>query len=808
MTKLIQHLRYALRQLRKSPGFTAVAALTLALGIGATTAIYTVLYATFLAPMPYPHPEQLVMVWSKIRGERNSVSAGDFLDWKRQSTVFQDLNAWDGGSFNLSTSERPEEVPGHITTPGWFKMQGFHFFLGRDFLPEEGEPGKDHVVILEHRLWERLGANRNIIGQQLRMNGELYTVVGVLAPGVADRLPVQLAVPLAFRQEQINHNVHWLLVMGRMKPGVALAKAQADMDVVTRRIGQDHPESNKSWGAKVEPLRNDFIPPETLLTLHLLMGAVVFVLLIACVNVANLLLAKGTIRQKEVAVRAALGATRRELFTQFLIESLVLAILGALVGIGAGEALVKGVTAIMPPSTLASEAEAAIHIDLPILLFTLITTMLAAILFGCAPAWQASGVDPNDALKEGGRAGASSGRRQLRRSLVVMEFALALTLLSGAGLAIHSFWNLAQVDLGVRTDHILTFSLPVPRGRLSQPEQIVGFYRQLLGKLESIPGVSRAEAATATPVRSRNFGMFFTIVGKPSPDLSSRPNAGFQMVTPGYFQTFGIRVVQGRSFTEQDIPGSLPVAMVNENFVRRYLSGVDPLTQRLAVERLIPGINRNGPAVEWQIVGVFHNVRTGDLRDDYPEIDVPFWQSPWPQAGMAVRTTGDPEAVTKSIAAVASSMDSDLPIADVRTMDQIVSESLGSDRFKAILYATFAGLALLLAAIGIYGVMAFAVAQRTHEIGLRMALGAGRESVVFLILKEGMVLALAGLALGLIGACLVGRTMSGMLYGVATIDITAFGGVAIVLMASAVLACYVPARRAASVDPTVALRYE
>jgi putative ABC transport system permease protein len=808
MQTLFHNVRYALRQLRKSPGFAAVAVLTLALGIGATTAIYTVLYATFLAPMPYSHPEQLVMVWSKINGDRNPVSAGDFLDWKRQGTVFQDLNAWSGDSFNLSTSERPEEIPGHVTTPGWFKMQGIPFFLGRDFLPEEGEPGKDRVVILEHRLWERLGANRNIIGQQIRMNGDLYTVVGVLAPGVADRLPVQLAVPLAFKPEHINHNFRWLLVMGRMKPGVSLTTAQAEMDVIARRIGQDHPESNKSWGAGVELLRNDFIPRETLFTLHLLMGAVGFVLLIACVNVANLLLARATTRQKEVAIRAALGASRRELFAQFLIESLVLAVCGALIGIGVAEALVKGVTAIMPPSTLASEAEAAIQISVPILLFTLVTTMLAAILFGCAPAWQASGVNPNDALKEGGRAGTSGGRRQLRRALVIMEFALALTLLAGAGLAIHSFWNLAQVDLGVRTDHILTFSLPVPQGRLSQPEQIVGFYRQLLEKLESIPGVTRAEAATAIPVERRDFDMFFSVVGKPVPDLSARPNAGFQMVTPGYFQTFGIHVIQGRNFTEQDVAGGLPVAMVNENFVKRYLSDVNPLTQRLAVEQLIPGANRNGPPIEWQIVGVFHNVRTGDLRADYPEIDVPFWQSPWPQASMAVRTTGDPGTMTRSIAAAVSSMDSDLPIADVRTMDQIISESFGLDRFKTILYGTFAGLALLLAAIGIYGVMAFAVAQRTHEIGLRMALGAQREGVVLLILKEGMVLALAGLVLGLIGACLVGRTMSGTLYGVGTIDLSAFSGVAIVLLASAILACYLPARRAAKVDPMVALRYE
>ncbi len=630
MSGTFQHFRYALRQLRKSPGFTAVAVVTLALGIGATTTIYTVLYATVLAPMPYPNAEQLVMVWSKLDVGRNPVSAADFLDWKRQNTVFQDLNAWNDGMFNLATSDRPEHVPGQLTTPGWYRMQGFGFSLGRDFLPEEGEPGKDRVVILAHSLWQRLGANSSIIGQQVRINSEPYTVVGVLAPGLGDRLTVELAVPLAFKPEQLDHSFRSLTVLGRMKPGVSMAQAQADMEVVARRLGEDHPDSNKNWGVSVEPLRSDFLPPVTLKALWLLMGAVGFVLLIACVNVANLLLARGTTRQKEIAVRASLGASRWELLVQFLVESLALASIGGIFGVGLAEALVKGVMAIMPPFIVTTEAD--IRVSLPVLLFTLATTVVAAVGFGCAPAWQAVGVVPSDALKEGGRAGTSAATRSLRRAPVVTEFALALTLLCGAGLAIHSFLNLRNVDLGVRSDHILTFTLPVPRVRLTQPEQIVAFYRRLLEKLESIPGVSRAEAATATPVRGRWFGMAFTIVGKPPVDRTLRPDAGFQMVTPGYFDTFGIRVVRGRSFTEQDTTENVRVAMVNEDFVRRYLSGVDPLTQRIAVDQLIPGVARNGPPVIWQIVGVFHNVRTGDLREDFPEIDVPFWQSPWPQS--------------------------------------------------------------------------------------------------------------------------------------------------------------------------------
>ena len=804
---LLKNLRYSLRLLRKSPGFTAVAIITLALGIGATTAIYSVLYATLLAPMPYPNPDQLVMVWSRPGDGRNVVSAGDFLDWKAQNNVFQDLNAWTGTTFNLSTAEQPEEVNARVTTPGFCKMMGERFAMGRDFLPEEGQLGKHRVVILTHKMWERMGAKPDIVGQQIRMNGEPYTVVGVLAAGPTDRLNVQIVVPLVIKPEQINHNYHWLLVMGRLKPGATRAMAQADMDLVARHIGQEHPDTNKTWGVKVEDLKNDFLPEGTRTTLWLLMGAVGFVLLIACVNVANLLLAKSTVRRREVAVRASLGATRRQLFGQFLTESLTLAVAGAAAGVAVSILLIRVLLAIMPPFTLPSEAD--VRLSVPVLLFTLLATLLAAVLFGCMPAWQASGVNPNEALKEGGRTGSGAGRNGLRRVLVVVEFALALTLLAGAGLAIHSFWNLSRVDLGVSTDHILTFNLAVPAGRLKQPEQIVKFYRELLEKLRAVPGIVRAEAATGTPLLGAYNGMGFNVVGQPQIERSARPDSPFQSVTPGYFQTFDIRLVKGRAFNEQDTANSVRVAMVNENFARRYLKGLDPIGQRILVDQLIPGVTGVGPTVEWQIVGVFHNVRSfGARNEDVPEIDVPFAQSPQPQTSMAVRTIGDPVAMSRSIAATVRSMDSDLAVAEVKTLDQIASETLSDDRFSTVLYGSFAGLALLLAAVGIYGVMAFMVAQRTHEIGLRMALGAGREQVVRLILREGIILALIGLGVGLIGACLVGRTMKSMLFGVGVIDVGAFATVAVTLLSAAVIACYAPARRAAKVEPIVALRYE
>jgi putative ABC transport system permease protein len=808
MNNFARNVRFGLRLLLKNPGFTSVALLALVLGIGANTAIFSVVYATLLSPMPYPNPDQLVIVWSKVKGGRNGVSAGDFLDWKRQSTVFQSLCAWTGGNFALASSDHPEMIQTRLTTPGFNDMVGTPFFLGRDFLPEEGQVGREHVVVMTHRLWmERFGSDREIIGKPIRLNGEPYTVVGVLAAGQPDRLESQLFVPLAFKPEQINHEFHFILVMGRLKPGVTIQQANADMDSVTRHIAEVYPKSNKGWGAAVEPLQNDFISKDTIKNLWLLMGAVGFILLIACVNVANLLLARGTARQREIAVRAALGATRWQLFAQFLTESVALSLIGGVLGISLAWGLLKVIVAMIPPFTLPSEAD--FHLNLPVLFFSLAASILCGVLFGCAPAWQTAQLNLSDTLKESGRASTGAGRHGLRRTLVVVEFALALTLLAGAGLVIHSFWKLSRVDLGFRQDHILTFFLPVTNEHFKSPEQMIAFYRQLLDKIGSLPGVTAVSASTGMPIIGTNFGMPFNLAGQAVDDPSSRPGAGFNMVTPEYFRTFGIRMLQGRALTEQDAAGGLPVAVVNETFAKKYLSKVDPLMQRVVVQQLIPGVTNLGPPIEWQIVGVYHDVHNGGVRrEGFPEIDVPFWQSPWPQAGLAVRTLGDTAGLTKSIAAVVQTLDSELPLDQVKTMDQLVHESLASDRFSTVLFASFAGLALLLAAIGIYGVMSFAVAQRTHEIGLRIALGAGPRQVLGLVLGEGMLLALVGLGVGLAGTYFVGRVMKSMLYQVNAIDPAAISAVAAVLLLSALLACYIPARRATQVDPMVALRDE
>jgi putative ABC transport system permease protein len=807
MQQMLRNFQYAVRQLFKSPVFTSTAALTLALGIGANTAIFTVVYATLLAPMPYPKPDQLVMVWSKIQTYHNSVAAQDFVDWKNQNTVFQDLNAWSGGSFNLATKEQPEYLEGQATTPGFYRMMGAPFRYGRDFLPEEGTAGKEHVVILLNKLWKRLGSDPNIIGKPVKIDGIDYTVVGVLGPGQADRLNQWLIVPLVFKPAQLNHDFHWLLVMGRLKDGVTMQQAQSNMEAVTANIAKAFPKSNKGWGVFVEPLKNDFLPKERIQTLWFLLGAVGFVLLIACVNVANLLLARGTTRQREIAIRTALGAARRDIFAQFLTENLLLAIVGGLLGVGVGIAILRWLIATMPRNTLPSEAD--LSLNLPILAFTFVASTLAGLLFGCAPAWYATRVDPADALKEGGRSGTGAGRQRLRKVLVVGEFALALALLTGAGLAIHSFWNLTRVDLGVNTEHVMTFSLPVPDARPKDPALISAYYRQMIASIQSVPGVTAVAASTGLPLEGAGFGMPFTIAGEPEySDPSQRPGAGFGMVTPDYFKTYGIQVTRGRSFTDQDNANTVHVAMVSEEFVHKYFKGKDPLQQRINVEELIPGVTKLGPPIPWQIVGVYHNVRAGGFRQDNPEIQIPFFQIPWPTSSIGVRTAGDPETMSRSIAAAVHSVDPQIALAEPRTLGEIKSLMLADDRFTMSLFAAFAGIALLLAAVGIYGVMAFTVAQREHEIGLRMALGASRGRVINLVLKEAFTLALVGLGIGMIGAYFVGRAMQSMLFGVGKLDFGAIAAVALVLLGASLVASWLPARRAASVEPMRALRTE
>jgi putative ABC transport system permease protein len=454
-------------------------------------------------------------------------------------------------------------------------------------------------------------------------------------------------------------------------------------------------------------------------------------------------------------------------------------------------------------------SEADVRISAPVLLFTMAATTLAGLLFGSAPAWQASRLDLNEVLKQGGRSASGGMRRNLRRILVVVEFALALTLLAGGGLALRSFWKLTRMDLGVRSDHLLTFLLATPQGRFSDAEHIIQYYRQILEKIESVPGVEKATVTTGMPTQGTNFGMAFSVAGAPPVDRAARPRSRFEMVTPGYFETFGIRVVKGRSFNEQDTAQNTRVVIINESFADRYFPGVDPLTQRLVISELSPGKPFVEKPVEWQIVGVVNNVRTGrGLRSDIRQIYAPFWQSPWHTTLIAARTSGDPTGITASVAAAVNSVDPDLPLADVRTLDQRIGELLAFDRFGMVLYGSFAALALLLAAVGIYGVMNFAIAQRTNEFGLRMALGARSSNIMKMVLREGGTLAFIGMAFGLGGAYMVGRAMYSTLYGVSAMDVGSFGVAAITLLAAALLACYIPARRASKVDPMVALRCE
>jgi putative ABC transport system permease protein len=808
VANLLRDARFGFRLLLKNPGFAAVAVAALALGIAANTVMFSVIYPTYFEPLPYRDADRLVMVWSRLQGERIPVSPGDFRDWKRQATVFEDLNAWNGVEVNLATGDRPELALAGLATPGFLTMFGYGqpLALGRNFLEEEGISGRDQVAIVTHRMWqERFGGDPGVIGRTIRIDGRPHSVVGVLRPGPADHNMVQLWVPFAFTAERLDRAARWMYVMGRLKPGVTLEQANAEMAIVTGSLTVVYPASNTGWTASVEPFRNNFVRHETLAALWLLMGAVAFVLLIACANVANLLLARGTARQRELALRASLGASRAVILCQLVTESVVLALAGGAVGVAIAYALVHVITTLMPPFTLPTEV--FVRLNVPVLLFTAAASALSAILFGCVPAWTAARLDLVEALKDSARS-VGTGHHRLRRALVAFEFALALALLTGGGLALQTFFRMTHRELGLRTERLLTFLVPVGEGRLTSADRIEAFYRELLDRVAAVPGVLSTSVSIGVPLRGDVDQAPFSIPGRRVAEASALPQASINLVSPDYFQTLGIRIIRGRTFTDKDRRGGLPVAMVNETFVKRYLPDVDPLTERVVIEADVPTTPERESDIQWQIVGVYADVRNADTGESRPEIHLPFWQFPFARASVAVRTAGDPSSVQQGISGALRAMDPDLPMGHVKTMEQIVSERMANERFNTVLFGSLAAVALLLAAVGIYGVMSFTVAQRTREIGVRMALGAGRGRVLVDVLREGMATALVGAVLGSAGAYFVGRAMQSMLYGVGPVNRMVLAVVVCTLLGTALLACLVPARRAASIDPMVALRQE
>jgi putative ABC transport system permease protein len=808
MSTLIQDVKYGLRMLARNPGFTAVAVLTLALGIGANTAIFSVVNAALLKPLPYNDADRLVMVWEQNpeRGwYRNIVSAANFLDWRKQNHVFTQMAAADPQvTFNLSGTGRPEEVWGEQVTTNLFSLLGVRPMLGRDFLPEEDKPGGPRVVLLGHGLWQsRYGGDRKLIGQQILLNGESYTVIGVMPrsfyfpPFWRELIKVDLWVA-GLDLSQPDRTWHEDFAVARLKPGVGLAQAQAEMNTIASRIVQEHPE-DKGWGVGLVSLREQTVG-ETRTALLVLFGAVAFVLMIACANVANLMLARATAREKEIALRTALGASRGGLIRQFLTESLLLALAGAGVGLWLAYWGISALVALAPQS-LANLVN--IEMDDRVLGFALAIACLTTLLFGLVPAIGASKPDLNASLKEGGRTSNQGARhRRLRGVLVACEFALALILLIGAGLMIKTLVMLGQVDLGFNTKNVLTMRIPLLGPKYQDPRRQVEFFSQLVDRVAALTGVQYASVSRGLPVEGWS-GQDFVTEDNPSPGPNEVPDANYLAIGPDYFRVMSIPLLEGRFFTNQDTQTSTKVVIVNEKLARSEWPGQNPIGKRL---KMGPG---NWP---WMtVVGVVGNVKT-QWPDEhfFREIYVPYTQYPWVVAPrhLIVRTTANAAAITAGIRRIVAELDKDQPVSDVRPLAEVVGLADAQQRFSMLLLGIFAFLAVALASVGIYGVMSYAVTRRTHEIGVRMALGATRSDVLRLVVREGMALATAGTVAGLAAALALTRFLSSLLYGVRPIDPLTFAAVSAVLASIALLACYIPARRATRVDPTVALRYE
>jgi putative ABC transport system permease protein len=804
---LRQDLRYGLRTLAKNPAFTSIAIVALALGIGANSAIFSVVDAVLLRPLPFKKPEQLVMLWENathLGFPKNTPSPANFLDWQKQAGAFTGMAAMVERSFNLTGVGEPERLDGRRVSANLFDLLGVRAVLGRTFVPDDDRPGS-HVVLLSYSLWQRrFGSDPSVIGRALALNGESYTVIGIMPrfvqlPGFANRND-QLWVPIAFPPEEAaQRGNHFLEVIARMKPGITLKQAQAEMETIAARLAQQYPDYNTRLGAVVVPLHEEVVG-DIKPALLVLLGAVGFVLLIACANVANLLLARAAVRQKEIALRLALGASRSRLMRQFLTESVLLAVFGA----GLGLLLALGGIRILKtfiPATI-SQVQ-TINIDARVLIFTALVAILTGIGFGLAPALQASHLNLNDTLKEGGRdAGGGRKGNRLRDLLVIGEVAVSFVLLIGAGLLINSFFHLRNLEPGFRADHLLTMKVDLSEVKYPDRERRAAFFDEVIRRVRALPGVQSAAVAGNLPLTYNGDSMNISVEGVPDPPPDQRPDVIFRAIGPGYFGTMGISIIRGRDFTDQDKADSKNVVVISEKTAQHFWHGQDPIGRRLK-----PGSSTSN--TPWrEVIGIVRDVRQNDFIAA-PKMQMYFTYRQLkdlaPNA-LVIRTSIEPLSLAASARDAIWSVDKDQTVADIDTMEHIVAEAVARQRFSMLLLGLFATLALLLASVGIYGVMTYSVAQRTHEIGIRIALGARRADVLQMTIKQGLRLVGAGMILGLAAAFILTRVLESLLFGISATDPVTFFGISLVLLAVAILASYLPALRATKVDPIIALR--
>jgi putative ABC transport system permease protein len=800
-------LRYAIRLQRKNLGFTIIAIIALALGIGANTAIFSVVNTVLLRPLPYKDPERLVMVWedaSKLGYPQDTPAAANFVDWRDQNQVFEGMAAISDTSFNLTGSGEPERLEGQIVSTNLFPLLGVEPQVGRVFTADEDRPGSEHVVLLSYGLWQRrFGGDPSVVGKSLTLNGASYTVVGVMPARFQFPTPNdETWVPIAFTQEDAaNRNRHYLRVVARLKPGVSLSQAQANMSTIATRLQQQYPATNTDLGAVITPLHEHLVG-DIRPALLILLGAVGLVLLIACANVANLLLARAAVRQKEIAVRVALGARRGRLIRQFLTESVLLSISGGLVGLAIAYAGIIILKSFIPDNV--SQAR-AISIDYKVLGFTLLVSVATGLIFGLAPAIQSVRFNQAETLKEGGRDAATGGSgKRLRGLLVMAEVAISLVLLIGAGLLINSFLRLRNVDPGFRAENLLTMKIVLPELKYERKAQRSAFYTDVVQRVQSLPGVRSAAVTTNLPLYFQGNSISISIEGKPEPPPGQEPIIVTRIISPGYFDTMSIPLLKGRALTDQDTDDSPNVVVISENMARRYWPGEEALGKRIAVGKV-------KSAEDWiQVVGVVKDVRQFELNaDPKPQMYLTHRQYGFFDAqDLVVKTDVDPATLAGAVRKAVAEVDKDQPVSNIRTMETILADSIARQRFSMLLLAIFASVALVLAAVGIYGVMSYSVAQRTHEIGIRMALGAQTSAVLKLALGYGLKLVLAGIAIGFIAALVLTRVMSTLLFGVTATDPTTFALISLLLIGVAAIASYIPARRATRVNPLIALRYE